>query len=150
MGRLLVEIAEVVSGARVVVSEVVVVAVVGLVGLAARVAIVVTGIAVGTRVPTRGSERRVVRGVGSNGIGVVVGAGRDDGVALRVCAGVAIRSEFFCGNPGGRGILWSNGVLYLYCSCHLFIVNAYYTYSLGTQRCLFTKAAVCHTVQIKC
>ena len=43
MGRLLVEIAEVVSGARVVVSEVVVVAVVGL---AARVAIVVTGIAV--------------------------------------------------------------------------------------------------------
>jgi hypothetical protein len=93
MGRLLVEIAEVVSGARVVVSEVVVVAVVGL---AARVAIVVTGIAVGTRVPTRGSGRRVVRRVGPNGIGVVVGAGSDDGVALRVCAGVAESAACGC------------------------------------------------------
>ena len=93
MGRLLVEIAEVVSGARVVVSEVVVVAVVGL---AARVAIVVTGIAVGTRVPTRGSGRRVVRRVGPNGIGVVVGAGSDDGVPLRVCAGVAESAACGC------------------------------------------------------
>jgi hypothetical protein len=96
MGRLLVEIAEVVSGARVVVSEVVVVAVVGLVGLVAGVAIVVTGIAVGTRVPTRGSGRRVVRRVGPNGIGVVVGAGSDDGVALRVCAGVAESAACGC------------------------------------------------------